>query len=47
MAFLLLNGADIHQLDGDNATALVLASASDSPVQTAQLILEAQQAELW
>lgn len=47
MAFLLLNGADAHQHDADQATPLSLASASESAVAIAQLILEHEQGELW
>ena len=47
VAFLLLNGGDVHQLDDDDATALCLASASDSAVEVAQLILEHEQGDLW
>mmetsp|Transcript_7793 Transcript_7793/g.25582 ORF Transcript_7793/g.25582 Transcript_7793/m.25582 type:complete len:83 (-) Transcript_7793:238-486(-) len=47
VAFLLLNGADAHQLDDDDATPLSLATASDSAVDVAQLILEAEQGEFW
>ena len=47
VAFLLLNGGDVHQLDDDDATALCLASASDSAVEVAQLILEHENGELW
>ena len=47
VAFLVLNGGDVGDVDDDEATALCLASASDAAVEVAQIILEVEQGELW
>ena len=45
VAFLLLNGGDLHQADADGQTPLCLGAEVDQP-EVAQLILEKEQAEL-